>query len=119
MTLQSYNQRLKKETLDVYKKHFGHLNVTKAQRRNDPRGSEAPTGRFASSNLLNTHFPTSKKPKNAPIQTEEDFIEQCLAEYTQWVAQTEKRLDKLRLPPLLNTYRPTDFSSLHDKEATH
>jgi hypothetical protein len=116
MLSQSYNQRVEKERLDVYKKHFGHLALLRKENARHPMPSEAGAGVFAHSNLLNTHFPTSELPQTAP--QEDDYIEQCIAEYTTWVAQTEKRLDLLRYTPIAESFRTTDWSSLLNKEAT-
>jgi len=113
MTYSAYNQRLSKERLLTYKKHFDHLNIYV---RKDPQVAEGSAGRFAHSNLLNTHFPTRNKPKTA-LQYD-DWLEICLKEYITWVAQTEKRLDKLRYTPLTDRFLPTDWSALQHKEAT-
>jgi hypothetical protein len=115
MTLKLYNQGVKKESLEIYKKHFGHLTLLRKDNARHPVRSEARPGAFAHSNLLNTHFPTSESPQNAPL--EDDYIEQCLAEYTTWVAQTELRRSKLLLP-LTERYKTTDYSPLLNKEAT-
>jgi hypothetical protein len=116
MTSKLYNQGVKKESLEIYKKHFGHLTLLGKENARHPVRSEARPGAFAHSNLLNTHFPTSELPKTAPL--EDDYIEQCIAEYTTWVAQTEKRLDLLRYSPIAESFRPTDWSSSLNKEAT-
>lgn len=113
MTPQSYNQRVSKERLEKYKSVFSHLNLYVRKAPGEANGSP---GIFAHSNLLNTHFPTRNKPQTA-LQPD-DWLEIYLKEYTTWVTQTEKRLDKLRYSHLIERFRPTDWSALQHKEAT-
>lgn len=120
MLYQSYNQRVNKERLETYRKHFEHLTLTKHP---DPEPSEAGAGHFSIQNSKNTTNTTRYSLVDTlstnGIQEENDnFIDQCIEEYFTWLAQTEKKARQLRNSPLVESYKPTDFSILHDKEAT-
>lgn len=112
MTSKQYNQRVKKERLDRYKFAFDHLNLTKHR---NPEPSEAGAGYF--------HTKKSKKDKvlasriTTPVQLPpksdlgygdpdlsadlqvltDEFLDQCIHEWAQWLAEQYRRNELLCL----------------------
>jgi hypothetical protein len=115
MTLQSYNKALPKETLEVYKKHFAHLDLVKPKKTSQAR---ADSSFLVPKNSNNDRYSLEDSLSPSDIQEEtEQFISQCLEEYITWLAQAELNRTTLALSTI-EPFQTTYHTAPQNKEAT-